>query len=136
MAKSSQYSTTIRTKKTDAVLARCAAGVLKIFSGSMPADGDTNPAGTLLATFTLPSPAGVSASGVLTFTAPANVTIAATGTAAVAQLLESDGTTKIANFNVGATGGGFCLELGSTAFQQGAYASITSFTWTEPATGA
>lgn len=135
MAKTSQYSTNIRDVKADAVMARLSAATVKIYTGSMPADGDADPAGTLLATFTLATPAGTSVGGVITFTAPSDVSIVATGTAAVAQLCESDGT-NVANFNVGATGGGFCLEVGSTAFQSGALARISSFTWTEPATGA
>jgi hypothetical protein len=134
MSALSLYSDTCRTSKATAVKTDLAGGFVDFYTGSMPADGNTAPGGTLLSTHSLASPCGTVTNGVLTFTLPANVAIAATGTAAVARFRKSDGS-HYASANVGATSG-FCVVLGSTAFQQGAYSAITSLTWTEPATGA
>lgn len=133
MAKLAYFSNAIRDYQGDAFLARLPGAILKIRIDPMPADGETTPTGTLLATHTLATPAGTSVNGLLTITLPANVVIVATGTAAVAELLESDGTTKIASFNVGVTAGQFYLVLGSAAYQSGAFSAVTAFTITLPA---
>lgn len=136
MAKLSYLSTAALDVMGDALLARLSAGILKIRTVSMPADGDTTPSGTLLATFTLATPAGTSVGGLLTITAPSDVTCVATGEAAVAELLESDDTTKVCVFNVGETAGQFCLVVTDASFQSGALARISSFSITIPGTGA
>src|SRR5947209_742963 len=61
-----------------------------IYTGTAPAKTAT-PTGTLLATFTLSATPGTASGGVYTFTAPSNVTAAATGTPGYGRMI--DGTT-------------------------------------------
>jgi hypothetical protein len=68
-----QYTDTVRTAKMEAVRAAIDAGangLLRIYSGTAPADADTAITGqTLLAELTLADPAGTTSNGVLTFSA-------------------------------------------------------------------
>ena len=109
------------------------AGTIKLYSGALPADGDTDPAGTLLATVTLAKPSfpGAAASGVDAMAAVASVTIGATGTAAVAIFEDSAGNNGWTG-DVTATGGGGMLELDSVALSAGASLQITGFNFTVP----
>ena len=63
-----KLATAAATASVDTVVDRidagAGAGTLKIYSGSIPADGDTTPAGTLLATITLADPAFGAASSI------------------------------------------------------------------------
>ncbi len=62
------------------------AGTIKIYSGSQPADPQTAPSGTLLATITLPNPPfGSAATGVITANAITQVNAGASGTAGWAE---------------------------------------------------
>lgn len=116
----------------DLVDAGAGAGTLKVYSGAVPANGDTEGSGTLLATVTFADPAfGNAASGVAAATDPAAVTGVAAGTAASYVVEDSTG----ANVWVGdvtATGGGGSLELVTTTISVGLSVDITSFTYTQP----
>lgn len=80
-----------------------AAGVLKVYAGAQPANADVAiTSQTLLATFTLANPAAPAPSGgVLTMSAIAAVTIAASGVANFARQFESDGVTALLDTNLG-----------------------------------
>jgi hypothetical protein len=108
------------------------AGTLKIYSGSVPANGNTDPAGTLLATVAFAVTAfGGASSGTITATDPAAVTAAATGTAAVCIVEDASGDNVIVG-DVTATGGGGMVELQTTSLVTGVTVDITGFTYTQP----
>src|SRR5512139_2163788 len=108
----------------DRIDAGAGPGTLKIYSGAVPADGDTTPAGTLLATVTLADPAFGAASSVSTATSraamtdPAAVNASATGTAGCYIVEDSTGA-NVWSGDVTATGGGGSLTLSSTALTSG-----------------
>jgi hypothetical protein len=109
------------------------AGTLKIYSGSVPANGDTDPAGTLLATVAFAVTAfGAPSAGVISATDPAAVTVVATGTAAACIIEDASGDNVIVG-DVTATGGGGMIELATVALSSGATVDITAFTYTQPA---
>ena len=103
---------------------------LLIYTGSAPAKTSA-PTGTLLATFTLASTAGTATAGVFTFTAPGNVTGAASGTPGYARFIDGtidDGTHTDIQCSCGVGSG----ELNfSSTIASGGTVSITSFTITE-----
>lgn len=109
------------------------AGTLKIYSGTTPANGDTDPAGTLLATvaFSVTSFTGP-AVGVITFTDPAPVTGVAAGTAGCYVVEDASGDNVFVG-DVTATGGGGSLELATTTMSVGLTVDISTFTYTQPA---
>ena len=116
----------------DLIDAGAGAGTLKIYSGAVPDDGDTTPAGTLLATVTFADPAfGNAATGVATATDPAAVTGVAAGTAGCWIIEDSTGA-NVMTGDVTATGGGGSLELATTTISIGLTVDITAFTYTQP----
>lgn len=107
------------------------AGLLRLYSGTRPTNADTALSGnTLLATLTLnATSAGAASAGVWTANAITSDSSAdATGTASFARLLESDGTTAIADFSVGTSGTE--VVLNTTSIVSGAVVSCSSFTVT------
>jgi hypothetical protein len=109
------------------------AGTLKIYTGSTPANGDTDPAGTLLATVAFAVTAfGAASSGVISATDPAAVTGVAAGTAGCYIVEDASGDNVFVG-DVTATGGGGSLELATTTISVGLSVDITSFTYTQPA---
>lgn len=131
-----RLATTARNVSADAVVdlidAGAGAGTVKIYTGSQPADGDTEAAGSLLATVSFADPAfGAASSGVATATDPAGVTATGTGTAGCFVVEDSDGN-NVFNGTVTATGGGGDLELATTSISSGVTIDITSFTYTQP----
>lgn len=111
------------------------AGNLKIYSGSQPADADTAPSGTLLATIALAADAfgDANSSGVSTMaSAPRSGTGAAAGTAGCFTA-ESGAGTKVWSGTVTATGGGGDLTLDNISIAVGQAVSITSLTYAQPA---
>lgn len=110
-----------------------AAGTLKIYTGSVGANADTTPAGTLLATVAWADPAfGAASSGTATATDPASVNASATGTAGCFLVEDSTGA-NVFDGTVTATGGGGDLTLSTTSLVSGSPVDITSFTYTQPA---
>lgn len=126
-----QYSVTVRNAQLDALeTAVGTSAVLKIRSGSPPADCATADSGTVLATINLPSDwmlaasAGSKAkSGTWEDTSADN-----TGTAAHWRLYASDGTTCHAQGTITATGGGGDMTLDNTSIASGQTVTVTGFT--------
>lgn len=128
-----------------------ANGILKIFSGSQPADADTTESGTLLCTITLASGAftgGVSTNGINFGTASAGAiakaaaetwsgVVASTGTAGWFRFYANDATTgastTAARFDGAIATSGAELNMSSTSLTSGATTTITSFSVTFPA---
>lgn len=128
-----QYSTTVRNAKLDAVeTAIGASAVLKIRTGSAPADCGTADSGTVLASCTLPSDWMAAASGGTKAKSGTWEDTSAdnTGTAAHFRLYASDGTTCHAQGTVTATGGGGDMTVESTSFTSGQAFAVTGFTLT------
>lgn len=128
-----QYSVAVRNAQLDAVeVTVSTAPLLRIYSGSAPANCAAAASGTLLAEMTLPSDwmaAASSGSKALSGTwqdASAN----ATGTAGHFRLYDSGGTTCHAQGTVTATGGGGDLTLDNTSIASGQSVTITGFTLT------
>lgn len=114
------------------------AGLLRIYSGTIPTDADTAlGAQVLLAELTMSDPAfgaaadanpgGRATASAITGDTSAN----ATGTASFYRMVDSNGVT-IVQGSVTATGGGGDLQLNSVAIQSGAAVTVTSFTLTMP----
>ena len=129
-----QLSTTVRNARLDTVESTISTSpVLKIRTGSAPADCGTADAGTVLATMTLPS-AGMAAaaSGSKAKSGTWQDTSAdAAGTAAHFRIYASDGTTCHIQGTVTATGGGGDMTLDNTSIASGQSVSITTFTLTD-----
>jgi hypothetical protein len=124
----------------DRIDAGAGAGTVKVYSGTLPADGDTTPAGTLLATITLADPAFGAASSIdatvsrAVMTDPAAVNWSASGTAGCYIVEDSTGANVWVG-NAGVSGGGFSLEFSSVTAVSGSPVDITSFQYNQP-TGA
>lgn len=123
-----------RNAAADAVVdladAGAAAGTIKVYTGSQPADADDAESGTLLVTFTLNDPAfGAAASGVATLdVSPAiSTTASASGTAGWFRLEDSNGV----NVLDGACGSGSGeLDLDNLSISSGQTVTINSLTVT------
>ena len=126
-----QYSVTVRNAKLDAVeTAIGASAVLKIRSGSAPANCAAADAGTVLATISLPSDwmdaaTGGTKSKAGTWT---DASADATGTAGHFRLYASDGTTCHAQGTVGTSATDMIVD--STSFTSGQSFTVTAFTLT------
>lgn len=110
-----------------------AAGTLKLYTGSRPATADTAiTSQTLLATITLPSPAGTASGGVITFNAAGidPALIGADGIAAWARGADSSDVV-IADLDVGAPESGAALLLDNVNLVAGGLISVVSLTITE-----
>jgi hypothetical protein len=121
------YAVTLRNARLDAITtAISTSGLLRIYSGTPPANADTALSGnTLLAELALSSAfAGAASSGVLTANAiTADSSADATGTATFFRLLTSGGTAKVQG-TVGAGSGD--LSLNTTSIVSGAQVSVSS----------
>jgi hypothetical protein len=112
-----------------------AAGTLKIYTGSQPADADTDPAGTLLVTINLPAPAygAANSSGTAALLGtPLSGTGAAAGTAGCFAV-ETNAGANVFQGSVTATGGGGDLTLDNTSIAVGQTVNISSLNYTHPA---
>lgn len=120
----------------DLVDAGAGAGTLKIYTGTQPADADTNPPDTLLVTITLDATAafGAAAAGVATLdVSPALSGVAvAAGTAGYFNIEDSDGVNVIQG-NITGTGGGGDIELDNTSIAVDQVVNLTSLTVSIPA---
>jgi len=113
----------------DSIRTTLNSGILRIYSGTRPTDGDTALSGnTVLAECTLNATAAPAASGgaltlaAITQDASAN----ATGTASFARQFESNGTTVVGDLSVSVTGGGGEVQLNSLSITAGGTVSITT----------
>lgn len=129
-----QLSTTVRNARLDAIeTAVGTIAVLKIRTGSAPANCATADSGTVLATMTLPSDwMAAAGSGSKAKTGTWQDTSAdATGTAGHWRLYASDGTTCHAQGTCTITGGGGDLELDNTSIATAQSVTVTTFTLTD-----
>ena len=102
-----RLSTLAANAAIGAVATQQNTGTLKIYSGTIPATGDTAVSGTLLVTYTFAATAyGAAAAGVITLAGvPITGTINAAGTAGFAAVTSSDGVPKM-YLDVGLSGSG------------------------------
>lgn len=127
-----KYSTTLRNAQLDAITTAVGtSGILRIYSGTRPANVAAAISGTLLAECVCNASAFAAAAsgGVLTANAIANDSSAnASGTASHYRLFRSDGTTAVIDGDVSTSGAD--LNLDNTSINSGQVVSITSFTIT------
>jgi len=126
-----QYSVTVRNAQLDAFeTAIGASAVLKIRSGTVPANCATADSGTVLATLNLPSDWMAAASGGSKAKSGTweDTAADATGTAGHFRIYASDGTTVHAQGTITATGGGGDMTLDNTSIAVGQSVAVTSFT--------
>lgn len=129
-----QISTTVRNARLDTIESTIGtAPLLRIYSGSMPADCATAASGTLLAEMTLPSDwlaaagSGQKAKSGTWQDSSAN----ATGTAGYFRIYDSGGTTCHLQGTVTATGGGGDLTLDNTSIATAQSVTVSTFTLTD-----
>lgn len=128
-----KFDTTTRNSMLDAITTRVGgSAVLRIYSGTRPANVAASITGTQLAQLTCNATfAPGASSGVLTLNAITQDSSAdATGTATHFRLFQSNGTTAICDGDVGTSGSD--LNLNTTSIVAGAAVSVTSFTITAP----
>jgi hypothetical protein len=127
-----QYSTTHRTNAMSTLNTDIgASAVIKIFTGSAPANCGTADTGTLLVTFAGNAGGfGTASAGVLTASAIANATAAGTGTAGYFRIYPTAATTT--NSVVQGTCGtsGTDMILTNTSINSGQTCSVSSITVT------
>lgn len=128
-----QYSVAVRNAQLDAFeTAIGTAAVLKIRTGTVPANVAAADAGTVLATLTLPSDwMAAAAAGAKAKAGTWEDTSAdATGTAAHFRIYASDGTTPHMQGTVTITGGGGDMTVDNTSFAAAQAFTVTGFTIT------
>ena len=126
-----QYSTTVRNAQLDAFeTAIGTSAIIKIRSGSVPANCAAADSGTVLATINLPSDwmAAASSGSKAKSGTWEDTSADATGTAAHWRLYASDGTTCHAQGTITATGGGGDMTLDNTSIASGQTVTVTTFT--------
>jgi hypothetical protein len=128
-----QLSVALRNAGLDAYeTATGASAILRIRSGSSPADCATADSGTVLATLNLPSDwmANASSGSKAKSGTWEDTSADATGTAGHFRIYASDGTTCVMQGTITATGGGGDMTLDNTSIASGQQVTITSFTIT------
>ena len=128
-----QFSAAVRDAELDAIeTAVGTTAVLKIRTGTVPANVATADSGSVLATLTLPSDwMAASSSGAKAKSGTWQDTSAdAAGTAAHFRIYASNGTTAHIQGTVTATGGGGDLTLDNTSIALAQTVTITGFTLT------
>ncbi len=126
-----QYSTTLRNNQLDQVESTTGtSAILRIYSGSAPANCAAAATGTLLAEMTLPSDwmAAASSGSKAKSGTWQDTSANATGTAGYFRVLDSTGTTTHVQGTVTATGGGGDLTLDNTSIASGQSVTINTFT--------
>lgn len=112
------YNTTVKSSRItvvkDAIDAGSSGGTLEILTS-----GDA-----LLASITLADPCGSVANGVLTLTTPRSATASGTGTAAKAQIKDSNSTVIVSGLTVGTSGAD--VIVGTTSISSGNTVNLTS----------
>ncbi len=128
-----QFSTAARNAALDAIeTAAGASCILRIRSGTVPANCAAARSGTVLATLNLPSDwlAAASAGSKARAGTWEDTAADATGTAGHFEIMDSAGTTCHIQGTVTATGGGGDLTLDNTSIASGQAVTVTSFTLT------
>jgi hypothetical protein len=126
-----QYSVAVRNAQLDAIESTIGTtAVLKIFTGSPPANVATADSGTLLVTATLPSDwmAAASSGSKAKSGTWEDTSADGTGDAGHWRLYASDGTTCHAQGTVTVTAGGGDMTLDNISITTGQNVTITSFT--------
>lgn len=127
-----KYSTTLRNAQLDAITTAVGtSGILRIYSGTRPANVAAAITGTVLAECVCNASAFAAAAsgGVLTANAITNDSSAnASGTATHYRLFQSNGTTAVIDGDVSTSGAD--LNLDNTSINIGQVVSVTSFTIT------
>ncbi len=129
-----QLSTTVRNARLDAIeTAVGASAVLKIRTGSAPANCAAADSGTVLATLTLPSDwmSNAAAAVKALLGTWQDSSADAAGTAAHFRIYDSGGSTCHIQGTVTATGGGGDMEVDNTSFAVGQQFTVTSFSLTD-----
>lgn len=132
-----QWSTTLRNALLDQWEATIStSAVVKIFTGSPPADCGTADSGTMLVEFDLASDwAAAASSGSKSLSStPISATAAAgsPSTAGYYRIYASDGSTCHEQGTITATGGGGDMTIDNTSISSGQTVKITSWTKTAP----
>ena len=129
-----QFSTTYRNAMLDQFETVVGTGpVLKIYTGTAPANCGTAASGTVLVSMTLPSDWMADASGgSKSKSGTWSITATGTGTAGYFRIYDSTSTTCHAQGNCGISGGGYDLELDNTSIAVNQTVSISTFTRTAP----
>lgn len=121
----------LKNNSADGMAAVLNSGLLKFYSGSVPSSVGDVPAGTLLATATLPNPAFIAASaGVAVAHTITPVSAGASGTAGCWTLSTSGGTI-VGDGTVTATGNGGDITFDVIVWLAGGTVIPTGFTMTE-----
>jgi hypothetical protein len=126
-----QLSTTVRNARLDAIeTAVAASAILKLRTGTAPADCAAADAGSVIATLNLPADWMAAASGgsKAKLGTWSDASADAAGTVGHFRLYASDGSTCHMQGSVTATGGGGDLTLDSTSVAVGQVVTITSWT--------
>jgi hypothetical protein len=135
---SQQFSTGVRNAMLDSITTTIgASAVIKVFTGSAPANCGTADSGTKLVEFDLASSySDAAASGsknmVKSASLPVSATAANTGTAGYYRWYESTATTCHEQGTVTATGGGGDATIDNTSIVSGQTIQITGWTKTAP----
>lgn len=128
-----QESVAVRNARLDAIETTIGtSAIMKIRSGSVPADCATADSGTVLATISLPSDwmAAASSGSKAKSGTWQDSSADATGTAGHFRVYASDGTTCGLQGTVTATGGGGDLTVDNTSFASGQSFTVSTFTIT------
>lgn len=128
-----QYSTSVRNAQLDAIETTIStSAVLKLRSGSPPADVATADSGTVLATLSLPSDwlAAASSGSKAKSGTWEDTSADATGTIGHFRIYASNGTTAHIQGTVTATGGGGDMTVDNTSVASGQNVTVSSFTIT------
>lgn len=129
-----QLSTTVRNARLDAIeTAISTSPIMKIRTGSMPADCATADSGTVLATLTLPSDWMAAASdGVKSLSGTwQDASADDTGTAAHFRIYDSGGSTCHLQGDITDTLGTGAMKLTSTSLTAGQSFTVSSFDLTD-----
>ena len=128
-----QFSVTVRNARLDTIESTIGtSAVLKIRTGSVPANCAASDSGTVLATLTLPSDwmAAASSGSKAKSGTWEDTSADATGTAAHFEVMDSGGTTCHIQGTVTATGSGGDMEIDNTSIATGQQVTVTAFTLT------
>ena len=128
-----QYSVRVRNARLDVVESTIGtSAILKIRTGSVPANCAAADSGTVLATLNLPSDWMAAASGGSKDKSGTweDLSADAAGTAAHFRIYDSGGSTCDMQGTVTATGGGGDMTVDNTSFAVGQAVTVTGFTLT------
>ena len=128
-----QFSVTARNARLDSIETTIStAPLLKIFTGTKPANCAAAETGTKLAELVLPSDwLAAAASGAKAKSGTWSVAAIATGAAGHYRITDSAGTTCHIQGSVTATGGGGDMEVDNTSVASGQTVTVSTYTLTD-----